>query len=82
MLNDLQGRLRDIIKNVYVLIKEASDENKIISDTSLIEEDDEAGERIRETDNKTASYIRYINDVINSPGDFIQDDLLYQSSSK
>ena len=76
MLNDLQGRLRDIIKNVFVLIKEASDENKIISDTSLIEEDDEAGERIRETDNKTASYIRYINDIINSPGDFIQEDLL------
>ena len=77
LLNDLQGRIRDIIKNVYVIISNVKEDGTTIGDSSLIGiggEDNE--EIIKDTDNKILSYIKYINNIFSTPVDFVQDDLL------
>lgn len=77
LVNDLQSRLRDMVKNIFLLIKQVEESGEKVTSTSLIEIDsEEGGERIKESSNDAVNYIRFINNVISSSSDFVQSDLI------
>lgn len=75
--NDLQGRLREILKFIYKVLIQVKDANSKISSSSLIEADDETGESIKDNPNRTDTYITYVTSIFNRTTDFVNDDLIY-----
>jgi hypothetical protein len=76
VIADLQGRLRELVKNIYAELVEVRNSNEKIHSTSMIESNDE-GESIRENSVRPDLYINYVRSVFNTPNDFINDDLVY-----
>ena len=77
---DLQGRIRETIKNIYVVLIEVKKEGNKVSSTSIIEENED-GDKIKDTTNNPVKYINYIRSIVNQPNDFIDEDIIYLISS-
>ena len=75
--NDLQGRLREILKFIYKVLIQVKDANSKISSSSLIESDDESGESIKDNPNRSDTHIAYLTSIFNKTTDFVNDDLIY-----
>ena len=76
VVSDLQGRLRDLIKNIYIVIIDINASNdKIISTTNL--EENENGVGIKDSSNRPDTYTRYLDSIIKIPTDFINDDIIH-----
>jgi len=74
MLNDIQGRIRDMLKNLYgVYIDVRNQGIKISSHSMLIEHDGE--EVLRDKTNGMATYITYLNSVVGDQNSFIKAEL-------
>jgi hypothetical protein len=75
MLNDVQGRIRAILKNMYnVLLKIREKGIRVTSTSSVIEYD---GESILKDKTKSLSeYERYLNSIITDKDSFIKEELL------
>ena len=73
--NDLQGRIRDMFKNIYSVMISIIAEDSGIDNTTLntTVDDDES---LKDVTNRSDLYILNINSVINKPNDFIKDDIL------
>jgi hypothetical protein len=78
MVADLQGRIRDLVKNIYEIIVEVKEANEKINSSSMIGnvgEDDQEG--IVDQIDRPDIYYKYITGIIASPVDFINDDYVY-----
>lgn len=74
-LNDIQGRIRDMLKNIYDVFLTVHRQGVKISTTSSVVEYDGVEVLKDKTKNLTA-YIRYINAVITDKNSFIREELL------
>jgi len=75
---DMQGRLRDTIKNIFEVLMKVRENNEKIHSTSSISDDDEDGvTTIKDMANGAHTLSVYTRSVINKPNDFINDDLVY-----
>lgn len=79
IIADMQGRIRELMKNIFSVMMTVINNNEKIYSTSLIEVDDE-GESTRSVANSYDKYSRYLKSIINLPNDFINDDLVYLTS--
>lgn len=75
LVTDTQGRIRDMLKNIYATFKSIHDQGiRIKTTTSLVEHD---GEQILKDRTKNLSnYTRYLHTVIIDKNSFIKNDLL------
>lgn len=75
MLNDVQGRIRDMAKNIASVHYEMANRGvKIMRSSSLVETD---GEMIFKDKSKSmGNYLRYINTVITDKNSFIRQELI------
>jgi hypothetical protein len=75
MLNDVQGRIRDMLKNIASVHYEMAERGvKIMRSSSLVETD---GEMILKDKSKSMSnYLRYINSIITDKNSFIRQELV------
>lgn len=75
MVNDIQGRLRDMLKNIYSVFMEAHHSGSKISSTSSVIEHDGV-EILKDTSKSQANYLRYIKSVVGDKNSFIRQELL------
>jgi hypothetical protein len=75
MLNDVQGRIRDMLKNIYnEFTKVHAQGTKITKNSSFIETD---GEMVLKDKHKSlANYTRYLNSIISDKNSFIKQELI------
>jgi len=73
--NDLQGRIREIVKNIYEVLVQVDEEKAKVSTTTLNQEfeGESSNKDIIERPDK---YITFMNSVIDKPNDLIKHDLL------
>lgn len=75
MLNDTQGRIRDILKNIYdVFIRVHSQGTRILTTSSVIEH--EGVEVLKDKTSNTLAYGRYLNSIVTDRNSFIRDELV------
>lgn len=75
MLNDIQGRIRDMLKNIYaVFLKVHQEGSKITSTSSVVEHD--GVEVLKDKVRGLSNYSRYLKSVISDKNSFIRDELL------
>ena len=75
VLSDLQGRLREIIKNIYAVLIIVIDKNERIGTSSLLMETED-GDGLKDTISNQATYVAYMRDVCNRPNEFINKEIL------
>lgn len=74
MLNDIQGRIRDMEKNLYGVYLKVRDQGiKISSQSMLVEHDGE--EALRDKTNGLASHVTYLLSVVGDQNSFIKAEL-------
>lgn len=76
VINDLQGRIREYIKNIYEVFMNVIKDGTAIRSSSAIEIAED-GDSIRDIVNRKDKYINYLYGIVNKKNDFIQDDLIY-----
>lgn len=75
MINDVQGRLREIIKKIWgEFDKIRNSTNRIIVESTVLTFDGETV--LREKSRKYTSYIRYMQEVVPEKRNFIRDELI------
>ena len=75
MLNDIQGRIRGFVKNIYSVLVEVHASGSKITTTSSITEFD--GESIlRDKTNNLFAYERYVTSIISDRNSFIKQELM------
>lgn len=74
-LNDTQGRIRDMMKNIYKVLVEVNEKKiKIKKTTQTIEFE---GQEILKDKNKSlVNYTRYMHSIIHDQNSFVKDELL------
>lgn len=75
MLNDVQGRLRDMVKNIYSVFMNIHAQGTRISTTSSILEHDGV-EIFKDKVKSLSNYTRYILSVIPDKNSFMKEDLI------
>lgn len=75
ILNDTQGRIRDIFKKIYGVMIEVVEDNEKITKTSLTKED-ESGAKVVEVTNRPDKYISYTKNIILNRSEFIDDEIV------
>ena len=78
--NDVQGRIRDMFKNIYGVMVTVLNEDASI-DTTTLNKDNEEESTIKDITNRSDVYTTNINAIINKPNDFIKDDIITLVSS-
>jgi hypothetical protein len=75
MLNDIQGRIRGIVKEIYAVLMEVHHSgNKIVTTSSVVEFD---GEQIlRDKTSNLYQYENYVTGIISDRNSFIKHDLV------
>ncbi|MNU19636.1 hypothetical protein D3C71_78680 [compost metagenome] len=75
MLNDLQGRIRDMLKNLYSeMIKVRDQGGGIVTTTQVVEHDGEA--ILRDKSGGALAYGRYLNSIVTDRNTFIREELV------
>lgn len=75
MLNDIQGRIRDMLKNIYGKYLEVKASAERISASSSVVEFDGV-EVLKDRSKGLATYTNYMNSVVGDKNSFIRDELL------
>ena len=75
MLNDTQGRIRDMLKNIYGVFIRAHEQKIRISTTSSVVEHDGV-EILKDKSKNLLAYGRYLNSVITDKNSFIREELV------
>lgn len=74
MLNDIQGRIRDMLKNIYDVFLRVHNSGKRINSTSAVSEYD--GERIlKDQTRNLLAYTRYLHEIVTDKYAFIRPEL-------
>jgi hypothetical protein len=75
MLNDIQGRIRDMLKNIYNVFRQVhADGLKIRTTSSIVEYD--GMEALKDKTKGVENYTRYIRSVASDKNSFIKQELL------
>ena len=75
MLNDVQGRIRDMLKNIYHVFKQVNSQGKrIVSVSSVVEHDGQ--EILKDRAKVVPQYIHYIKTVVADKDSFIREELV------
>lgn len=75
MLNDTQGRIRDMLKNIYGLFRQVHAQGTKITTTSQVVEHD--GESILKDKSKNLlAYGRYLNSIVTDKNSFIRQEIV------
>ena len=75
-IQDIQGRLRSIMKELYVVIDDVIQNNDKRISKSLNAKDMEGNDIIAEVANLNANYYNFIKHIVFKKEDFIKDDLI------
>ena len=75
VISDLQGKIRELIKNTYLVLMEVIEQNEKVNSRSLLTET-ESGTGIRDGINMQREYINYILDIYKRPNEFINSQVL------
>lgn len=74
-LNDVQGRIRDVMKNIYSVYDRVHNSGQSIQSTSAVVDHD--GEKILKDKTKSLlMYTRYLNSIITDQNSFIREELV------
>lgn len=76
MINDCQGRIRDMIKNIYDVLKQTSDSGIKIVSTSDVANSFDGASILKDKINGLTTYTQYIKANISDKNSFIKDDLV------
>lgn len=76
MINDCQGRIRDIIKNIYEVIDTVKKEGVRITTTSDVGNSFDGAEILKDKVNGLNSYTQYLKSVAADRNSFIKDELV------
>lgn len=76
MLNDTQGRIRDMLKNIYDVFLRVHQQGIRISSTSAIIEHDGV-EVLKDKSRNLLAYGRYINSIVSDRNSFMREELLH-----
>lgn len=75
MVNDIQGRIREMLKNIYgVFLKTHASGSKIHSSASVVEHD--GVEILRDQTRGLTTYTRYLKSVVGDRNSFVRQELL------
>lgn len=75
MLNDIQGRIRDMVKNIYgVFLKVHNAGTKFVSTSSVVEYDGD--EVLKDKAQGLQAYTRYINSTVTDKNSFMKEELM------
>ena len=75
IINDLETRLRDIIKNAYKILIKVNEDGIKIKDSSMLETIDD-NTQFKEFINNPTKYVIYLRNIINQPTEFVREDLV------
>ena len=75
MLNDTQGRIRDILKNIYAVFDRVHHQGTRISTTSSVSVEHDGVEILKDKTKNTLAYGRYIKSIIGDKDSFIRTEL-------
>jgi len=75
MLNDIQGRIKDILKNIYIVFDRVHNSNARMRTTSSVMIDHEGEEILKDRSKHLANYTRYVNSIISDKNTFIKHEL-------
>lgn len=74
VLSDSQGRIRELLKNIYDMHLRVRNQNsRILTTSSLVEYDGEVF--LKDATNNLTNYTRYINSIITEQRSFIKEEL-------
>lgn len=74
MLNDTQGRIRDMLKNIYGLFRTVHQQGvKIASTSQLVEHD--GVEILKDKSKNLLAYGRYLNSIVSDRNSFVREEL-------
>lgn len=76
MLNDTQGRLRDMIKNIYREFLKVKESGIKYNKTSHIQLDDENGDSFKDKTHGLENYDHYLFKILQNDNDFIKEELV------
>lgn len=75
MLNDIQGRIRDMLKNLYGELLRVRDQgDRIVTTSQVIEHDGEA--ILKDKTKNVLAYGRYLNSIVTDKHSFIREELV------
>lgn len=75
MINDTQGRIRDMIKNIFSVLMEVQKTGKVLTTNSDVS--DFNGESIlKDKINGLSTYTQYLKSIVSERNSFIKDDLV------
>ncbi len=75
MLNDLQGRIRDMLKNLYGEMVRVRDQgDRIVTTSQVVEHDGEA--ILKDKTRNVLAYGRYLNSIVTDQNSFIREELV------
>lgn len=82
IINDLQGRINDVFKNIYgVMMEIINGDGNAINNSSLNTTNAEGEESIADITDRPDKYITYLKDIIGKPTDFVNNDVLVLTCS-
>jgi len=76
IVNDAQGRIRDIVKNIYEVMIQVIDTNDMTVSTTLLEETED-GVSTKAITERPDKYIVYIRSIYGIRSEFVNDDYIY-----
>lgn len=76
LLNDSQGRLRDMIKNIYREYLRVKESGVLYRKTSNIQLDEENGDSFKDKQNGLETYKTYLFNVVQNENDYIKEELI------
>lgn len=76
VLNDVQGRIKDVLKNIYIVFDRVHNSNARIHTTSSSMIDHEGEEILKDRSHHLMIYTRYINSIISDKNSFIKLELI------
>jgi hypothetical protein len=75
MLNDIQGRIRDMVKNIYgVFVRVHAAGTKFISTSAVVEYD--GVEMLRDKSQNLLAYVRYMESIVTDKNSFMKEELM------
>jgi len=79
--NDLQGRIRETIKNIYLVMMDVRENDYMIKSASQLENNASGEETNKEITDRPDKYVNRIKDAMGTTASLIDDDLIYLAQS-
>lgn len=76
MVNDAQGRIRDMFKNLYAVFIKTNQEGVKINSTSTLSLDHDGEQIVKDKTKNLLSYTRYLHSIVGDKNSFIKDEIM------